>query len=165
MRQSLWWVAAVLVVAAVVVGRLFFLDVMRVTSGSMEPTVCGGDVVLTGRLAPDVPLAGGDIVVFTNPEDGSDSLKRVVALPGQVVTMEDGQLVVDGVAVDEPYVDLSTIDGVYFGPKTVPPGGVFLMGDNRELSIDSRQYGAVDRMAVHDRMLTRIPVGSCADRR
>jgi signal peptidase I len=113
-------------------------------------------MLIVRKLNSGTPLAGGDIVVFSNPDNGSDTVKRVVGLPGQRVGIADAQLMVDGRAVDEPYVDLASIDGVYFGPVTVPPGTVFVMGDNRELSIDSRSFGALPREAVHDKLWLRL---------
>ena len=67
----------------------------------------------------------------------------MVALAGQSVEIADAVLKVDGRRVKEPYVNSASIDGVYFGPVTVPEGTVFLMGDDREVSVDSRAYGPV----------------------
>jgi signal peptidase I len=66
-----------------------------------------------------------------------------VALAGQTVGLEDGELVVDSAVRHEPQVDVSRIDGSYFGPVTVPPDAVFVLGDNRAESIDSRIYGPI----------------------
>jgi signal peptidase I len=95
----------------------------------------------------------GDVVVFTSPDDGADTVKRVVALGGQTVSLDDAVLHVDGVAVDEPQVDLSRIDGTWFGPVTVPDGSVFVMGDSRGVSIDSRTYGAVPLDDIEGRVV------------
>jgi signal peptidase I len=136
-------VAVVVLVAGVATARLTVFDPVRVTSGSMAPTVCTGDVVVVDHLAPRRGVEVDDIVTFPSPTDGSEQIKRVVAVGGQQVAIEDAQLVVDGRAVEEPYVDLASIDAVYFGPLTVPEGTVFLLGDERELSIDSRAFGPV----------------------
>jgi signal peptidase I len=143
-------------VAAVVTGRLTVCDVVRVSSGSMAPTVCTGDLVVIDHLAPRRGVAVDDIVTFPSPAEGTEQIKRVVAVAGQQVAIADAQLVVDGRAVDEPYVDAATIDGVYFGPVLVPEGTVFVMGDARELSVDSRAFGPVPLDAVDGRFSGRL---------
>ena len=150
--------AVCLALAAVVVIRTQFLDTASVSSDSMAPTVCTGDTVLLARLhggdtqAVDV----GDIVTFPSPQDGTPTIKRVVAVGGQRVAIRDAELIVDEQWVDEPYVDHASIDGVYFGPVTVPAGSVFVMGDHRETSIDSRAYGPIRTADIDGRMLLRI---------
>lgn len=150
---------AVGLVLVVVVGlRLLALDVVRVASTSMRPTLCEGDalVVLTPRAGRRAGV--GDLVTFRQP-DGVAAVKRVVASAGQVVEVRDAVLHVDGRAVREDYVDLRTVDGSYFGPVAVPPDSVFVMGDDRETSIDSRDYGAVPRSAVRGTVLLRLGGG------
>jgi len=150
--------AVCLALAAVVVIRTQFLDTASVSSDSMAPTVCTGDTVLLARLhggdtqAVDV----GDIVTFPSPQDGTPTIKRVVAVGGQRVAIRDAELVVDEQVVGEPYVDHASIDGVYFGPVTVPAGTVFVMGDHRETSIDSRVYGPIRTADIEGRLLLRI---------
>ena len=133
------------------------VEPMRVTSGSMNPTLEVGDHIiidkLTGRWRPP---GIGDLVVFPEPEGGALVVKRVVALGGQSVALEDGVLDVDGVAQHEPLVDRRGVDSVYFGPVTVPVGSVFVLGDNRGESIDSRTYGAVRVDDLVGRVVLRL---------
>ena len=144
------------VVTGVVTARLTVCEPLRVSSGSMSPTVCTGDVVLMNRWHPGRGLEVDDIVTFASPTDGSEQIKRVVAVGGQKVAIADALLEVDDEAVEEPYVDHATIDGVYFGPVVVPEGSVFVMGDNRELSIDSRAFGPLPIDAVDGRLATTL---------
>ena len=100
--------------------RTQLLDTVSVSSDSMAPTVCSGDTVLLTRLHGADSVRINDIVTFANPQDSGDAIKRVIATAGQQVALRDAVLVVDGQPVDEPYVDHSSIDGVYFGPVVVP---------------------------------------------
>ena len=99
------------------------LEPLRVTSQSMSPTLDSGDQVLVDKLtgrwrAPAV----GDVVVFRDPVGDALVVKRVVALAGQTVGLEDGELVVDSTVRHEPQVDVSRIDSTYFGPVTGATG-------------------------------------------
>jgi signal peptidase I len=140
------------VVGLVVALRVFVAEPMRVPTGSMQPTLRPGDHVLLEKLGA---ADRGDLVVFTR-RDGDLFLKRVVAVSGDEVGIEDGYLVVNGHTVEEPYVDHRVLDGVYFGPVTVPPGSVFMMGDNRADSVDSRTFGPVRRDTIVGRVMVRI---------
>jgi signal peptidase I len=109
-----------------------------------------------------------DVVVVPHPETGDLLVKRAVGLGGDRVAIEDGVLVVDGLVVCEPSIDPARQDGVWFGPVTVPAGEVFLMGDDRESSIDSRDFGPVPVADVVGRVGVRVwpapgrlPVDSC----
>jgi len=130
------------------------LEPLRVSSSSMNPTLAAGDQVLVEKLTGHwrAPVVG-DIVVFRDPGGHELVVKRVVALGGQTVGLEDGELVVDGTVRHEPQVDVSRIDSTYFGPVTVPWDAVFVMGDNRSESIDSRTYGPVRRSDVVGRVV------------
>jgi signal peptidase I len=145
--------ALLLVVAAAVVVRSLWLDSVTISSGSMAPTVCTGDLVLLVRMHGDEAARIDDIVTFPSPQDGGQVIKRVVAVAGQSVVIKDAQLFVDGRAVDEPYVDHASIDGVYTATVIVPDHSVFVMGDNRENSIDSRSYGPIPTSIIDGRML------------
>lgn len=130
------------------------VEPLKVSSVSMSPTLEAGDQVIVDKVSLRWnPPAVGDLVVFRDPEHGQLVVKRVVALGGQTVALEDGGLLVDGVAPVEPQVDLKGIDWMYFGPVTVPPDSVFVLGDNRFESIDSRTYGALPLQDLVGRVL------------
>ncbi len=142
---------------AVLLVRGTALEPRVVTSPSMEPTLSVGSTVLVDKLSLRWrEIAVDDVVVFTSPEDGHDAVKRVVAVEGQTVALRDAVLHVDGVAVHEPQVDLSRIDGTWFGPVTVGEDAVFVMGDARSTSIDSRIYGDVALAAVKGRVVGEL---------
>ena len=126
---------------------------VRISSGSMAPTLLEGDRVLVTRAGTP---GRGALVTFSSPADGVLTLKRVVAIAGDRVAIEDAALVVNGRRVAEPYVDAARIDGLYFGPVTVPAGTVFVLGDRRAGSIDSRAYGAIPAARVEGRVLVRL---------
>lgn len=154
MRPFVAGAAVLFVIAAAVVVRTQWLDTVTVSSGSMAPTVCTGDTVLLLRLHGDGSARVDDIVTFPSPQDGGQVIKRVVAVAGQSVVIKDAQLFVDGHAVAEPYVDHASIVGVYTATVIVPDGSVFVMGDNREVSIDSRAYGPIPTSIIDGRLLS-----------
>jgi len=131
-------VLVVLGTAASVDG-LLPVQLVRVDAESMAPTLGSGDLLLVNR-ASDSP-ARSDVVAVQ--VDGELLVKRVVAVGGDQVSIEDGVLVVDGTAACGPVPDGAPMDGVYFGPVDVPAGEVFLLGDNAASSIDSRAFGTV----------------------
>jgi len=170
-RRSFWKELPILILVALVVAILiktFLVQVFSIPSGSMEPTLRPGDRVMVNKLAYRFgEPARGDLVVFQNPlvpsDDGSivgsvvrhvaeslgisspdDALiKRIVALEGETLEMVDGDLFVDGVQIDEPYIADENWDNTDFGPITVPADHVFVMGDNRRNSKDGRVFGPV----------------------
>jgi len=147
-------VGLLILFGVVVLIRSFLVSWYPVVSESMAPTVDRGDIVIvdkfTWRLSD---LDRGEVVTFTLPNNDDPLIKRVVGLPGDRISIEDAILRVNGVEVPEPYVDHRRVDGLYFGPVVVPPDHVFLLGDNRFASIDSRDYGAVPVEAVTGRYL------------
>jgi signal peptidase I len=149
-------------VLLVLVGLLFLLRAtvatpVRVASASMEPTFDAGDVVLVGQQPPDLEdLGHGDLVTFVSPEDGRRTIKRVIGLPGDSLVIKDSVLYVNDRVVDEPYVDHALIDAYYSRTYTVPDGKVFLLGDNRGNSVDSRDYGAVPVGDLLGRVIVRV---------
>lgn len=153
--------AALLLAAAVLLLRAFVATPVHIASESMAPTYDAGDVVLVSQQPPPLAdLERGELVTFRSPEGGRSALKRVIGLPGDQVVILDSVLHVNGRPVEEPYVDRALIDGYYSQAYTVPEDSVFVLGDNRGNSIDSRDYGAVPADALLGRVLARLwPVG------
>ena len=113
---------------------------VRVDGFSMVPTLQNGEYILVNRLAYKTGQpARGDIIVFSLPADnGQDLIKRVIGLPGETVHVSDGSVTINGVKLKETYI---AQDPLYFGDWTVPEGYLFVLGDNRNDSRDSHQWG------------------------
>ena len=118
-------------------------------SSSMEPTIHKDDVVFVTYFSDDSQRSAvvrGDVVVYEVP--GSDNppyLKRVVALGGDTVELRNARLLINGAPIEEPYASYSGQASTSFGPVTVPEDHVFIMGDNRDMSIDSRDHGSIHK--------------------
>jgi signal peptidase I len=133
---------AVLLLVGSVVGVLP-VRLMRVGSASMAPTISPGDLLVVHSWGSPARM---DVVAV----DAGDEVlvKRVAAVGGDRVAIEDGVLVVDGAPVCETAADPRALDGVWIGPLTVPPGELFLLGDNRGDSVDSRTFGTLPEAHV-----------------
>ncbi|TRW43066.1 signal peptidase I [Georgenia yuyongxinii] len=149
--------AAAAVVLLALLVRQFVITWYPVVSDSMAPTVSTGSHVVVDKLGWRLGgLQHGDVVVLTSPADGTLLVKRVVGRAGDEVRIDDAILVVNDRPLEEPYVDHSRIDATYFGPVTVPADHVFVMGDNRFGSIDSRVFGPVPLPDVVGRVITDL---------
>lgn len=150
-------IIVLLVVAALVLlGLRLVAEPMRVSSDSMSPTYSVGDEVLIEKVSPKAREPDrGAVVVFRRPDGEELMIKRVVALGDQTVAIRDGVLTVDGQRPSEPYV-AHIVAGSYFGPVRVPDGTVFVLGDRRLGSVDSRTFGAVPIDDVIGRVVLRI---------
>ena len=161
LRNVVEWVviaAGALLVAFVI--KTFLLQAFYIPSLSMAPTLKVNDRVLVNKLSYDLhEVNRGDLIVFESPpNEGSetkDLIKRVIGLPGETVESRDGLMVVNGQVIKEPYLD----DGVMTGAlekTTVPPNHVWVMGDNRANSRDSRFFGAVPESLIIGRAFVRV---------
>lgn len=163
LKKELWEWAKAIFFAAVIVFIVFkfIIQVVTVNGISMEPTLEERDRLVISNLfyTPET----GDIVVLSDKTGLDEALiKRIIALPGQTVDInENGEVLVDGKILSEPYIaELIQEDhrGDMEYPVTVPEGKIFVMGDNRNHSTDSRysSVGLVDEKEVLGRVIFRL---------
>lgn len=157
------WLAELLIMVAIAfllaTGiRTFIVQPYVVPTGSMIPTIELQDRVIANKFIYrfDEP-APGEIVVLDDPTGNVQTLiKRVIATEGQTVNLVDGQVVVDGVVLDEPYTHgLPTLPMTLEMPYTIPEDCVWLMGDNRTNSADSRVFGPVSLSEIRGKAIFR----------
>ena len=141
-----------IVIVAIGLATLFTRFVMQpyeIPSGSMEQTNEVGDRVFSEKVSY---MFGDPVITFEDPADSERVLiKRVIATGGQTVDLRDGVVYVDGVPLDEPYTQGKPSNDLNSGityPYTVPEGHVWVMGDNRTNSADSRAFGAIPLESV-----------------
>jgi signal peptidase I len=115
---------------------------IRVDGLSMEPTLFSGEYVLVNRLSYKLgDPTYGDIIIFHFPRNPQQEyIKRIIGLAGDEVQVRDGQVYVNDILVDEPYINAAP---AYSGTWTVPEGSLFVLGDNRNNSNDSHDWGWV----------------------
>lgn len=146
-------IVEIVIIVAVAIGLAtlvthFVIQPYEIPSGSMENTIEVGDRVFSEKVsyAFNDPQRG-DIITFTDPSDPDRVLiKRVVATEGQTVELINGLVYVDGEPLNEPYTQGKPSEDLNSGityPYTVPEGYVWVMGDNRTNSADSRAFGAI----------------------
>jgi signal peptidase I len=174
-----------LAVVIAIVLRAFVAQAFRIPSASMEPQLLVGDRVVVSRLAYRVhDPRRGDIIVFDCPPaagcddeehdalpvraakalgeallirqpDTEEFIKRVIGLPGDVVEGHDGFVFVNGSVLLEPYLPKGTVTSD-FGPVTVEKGRLWVMGDNRGNSADSRVFGQIEQRTIVGRAIVRV---------
>jgi signal peptidase I len=143
-----WGAILVVAVVAAILIRSFVVQPFFIPSGSMEPTLKIGDRVLVNKLSYDVhSVHRGDVVVFNKPANDyspgvKDLIKRVIGLPGETITAQNGEVDINGRPLHESWLARGTFTQ-NFGPVVIPPGRYFMMGDNRGDSADSRVFGPV----------------------
>lgn len=169
MKQSKFWEYTKAIITALILAliiRAFVVQAFKIPSGSMLPTLLIGDHILVNKFiyGTKIPFTDkrilqftkpqrGDIVVFRYPEDPDrDFIKRIVAIEGDIIGGMNKKVVLNREILKEPYIqhtdnsnnigDILQRDN--FGPYLVPKGKVFVMGDNRDQSYDSRFWGYLD---------------------
>ena len=162
--------AIILAVVIALFIRTFVIQAYKIPSGSMKPTLLIGDHILVSKFNYGIKLPflrttlipvgapqRGDIVVFIYPEDRSkDFIKRLIGVPGDTIEIRNKKIFINGLPYSDKhgvYVDNFIIPGAVqprdnFGPVTVPEGSLFVMGDNRDESYDSRFWGFVSNKDV-----------------
>ena len=144
--------ALIIAVLLALVIRTFVVQAFKIPSGSMLATLQIGDHILVNKfLYYFTGPQRGDVIVFKYPQDESrDFIKRVIGLPGETIDVIGKEVLVNGVPLREPYAvygDLPSLRGMErerLGPLVVPPGRLFVMGDNRDHSMDSRVWGFLE---------------------
>jgi signal peptidase I len=177
-KSTRWIIELVgVVVVALVVAvllRTFVIATYSIPSGSMEPTLQIGDRIVVNKLSYDLHgVDRGNIIVFSTPpkEDCAgppvaDLVKRVIGLPGETISLSGGNVIIDGRLLAEPWLPASQQGRTYPGPSPaafslhhayrVPNGDVYVMGDNRTLSCDSRFWGPIAESTIVGKVDLRI---------
>ena len=134
---------------------------IRVAGHSMEPTLIENDLLLVSRRFPDRGRpARGDIVLFHDPLMGVDDIKRVCGLPGELVELVGGALIIDGASLNEPYASARASGGTNRAAWSLSEDEYIVLGDNRDDSRDSRAFGPVHRSVIVGRAWRRYgPAG------
>jgi signal peptidase I len=173
LRENIEAILVAIVLALFI--RTFVIQAFKIPSGSMKETLKIGDHILVNKFIYGVKMPflqttiipvkdpkRGDIVVFKFPEDpGKDFIKRVVGVAGDVIEIRDKQVYLNskvlnhdyGIHTDSYIFPASVQPRDNFGPVVVPPHSIFVMGDNRDQSYDSRFWGFVDLKAVKGKAL------------
>ena len=164
-RTALEWLGVIgggIAIALLV--EAFLIQAFWIPSPSMEPTLDVGDRVLVNKLSYKFhDVNRGDVVVFERPPGAStgqngeikDLIKRVIAVGGDTVEAKEGNVYVNGEQIDEDYLEPGTpTDNLPL--TTIPEGQVFVMGDNRTNSEDSRIFGPIDEDAIVGRAFIRV---------
>lgn len=159
-----WVLTIAIAIAAVFLIKAFVVNPYRIPSSSMEPTLhCAregqgcearfNDRVIANRFIYHFrDPKRGDIVVFNPPPQvvqacgaGGTYVKRIVGLPGETIAVEGGFVYIDGKKLDESYIEPERRGGPEHAPQEIPADEYFMMGDNRQMSCDSRRWGFVPR--------------------
>jgi len=155
-RRVLVEILQTIILALVLFFAINFVSArIRVDGSSMQPTFHNGDYVIVNRLAYQWgELQRGDVVVFPYPLDPEDDyIKRVIGLPGDRVAVYGGDVYVNGQRIEEPYVKSRTKGDM--AELIVPEGYVYVLGDNRNASSDSRRWGPLAIEAILGKAIFR----------
>lgn len=151
-------------VETVVLALILFLVIRqvvqnyRIESHSMEPNFYEGEFVLVNKLAYRLGEPHrGEVLVFHNPDNtDEDYIKRIIGLPGDQVEVVGDSILINGQELPQPFVHNLNPEGTYFGPVVVPENSLFVMGDNRPRSSDSRAIGAIPEDLVVGKAWLRV---------
>ncbi|MGH7405741.1 MAG: signal peptidase I [Candidatus Methylomirabilales bacterium] len=144
--------------------KAFLAQAYRIPSGGMLPTLLIGDHILVEKFGPrSASLARGDVIVFPYPHDEDrDFIMRIVGLPGEVLEIREDQVYINDRPLSEPYAIYKDprrsrsprSSGNSYGPVTIPQGKLFVLGDNRDQSQDSRHWGLLDMEKIGGKVRT-----------
>lgn len=151
--------ACLILAAAVTCSPLMDLHAVKVVGAAMLPTLKDGDKIFVDKKFDK--LERGDIVIFYFPDDPKMSyIKRIVALPNDVIEINEGNVVINGTPLAEPYVDPKlNLAQRSLEKTTLPADYYFVMGDNRDNSADSRFWGPLHRKFIYGKYVKKYSSG------
>ncbi len=154
------WIRSILIALVLaLLTRATVVQAFRIPTTSMEDTLLRGDFLLANKFiyGAKIPFTDirlpkirepkrGDIIVFRHPTEKKDFIKRCIGVPGDTIEIRNDIVYVNGKPLDEPYKKLDGLPRASsnFGPIVVPEGHLFMLGDNRHNSYDSREWGPLD---------------------
>jgi len=153
-------IAVALVFIAITGIRGYVLEPTKVVSISMAPSLTEGDLLIVDKISPALfGVKPGDIVVVRNSE-GNRIVKRVSAIAGQTFEIYDSRVIINEEEVPEPYVKAYNPSGLFHASLKVPEGEIFLLGDNRIHSLDSRTFGTLPVSSIIGKVVMAVPLGN-----
>jgi len=169
-KELLSWIKAIAIAILVaIIVRNFIFAPIQVHGESMLPNLENGDRIIINKFGGDSKYDHFDIVVFDAPASPEKYVKRIIGIPGDRIEMENDLLYINGKAFDEPYLDFgetemsnkSSLTGNFTleeltGEEVVPEGYVFVLGDNRQDSLDSRFFGFLPIEDINGEVILRI---------
>jgi len=162
-RWAVEWAIVLVVALAVALGvRAYVVQTFFIPSASMEPTLLIGDRIIVDKLSYHLhDVHRGDIVVFGRPPGEAalninDLVKRVIGLPGETISSQGDNVLINGHVLKEPWLTKGTKLGPPITPFVIPANDYFVMGDNRSDSQDSRFFGPIPRSLIVGRVVMRI---------
>lgn len=150
----LLWGLPLLIMPGFIFSYLFLIQPNEVKGDAMAPNFKNGEFFITDKIYYKFHQPQrGDVVIFTSPKSTDiEYIKRIIAVPGEQITIYGGKVYINKVELKEPYLPENTLTSIYPGgfakedkPMTVPMGYYFVLGDNREKSSDSREFGVVPK--------------------
>lgn len=152
-----WTFSLVIALGVALLFQNYAYSQTKVEMNSMQNTLFEGQRLIEDKIQYRFSEPKrGDIIIINGPESDRRLVKRVIALPGETIDIRDGEVYIDGVKLKEPYAKGTTSANGLAMPYTVPEGKVFAMGDNREVSLDSRELGPIAFDSVEGKVIFRI---------
>lgn len=144
LKEIISWILTFLIAFALAfLIRTFIFEPYKVQMSSMNPTLYENDLIIVNKFIFRFrEPKRGEVVIFKPPYGDKDYIKRVIGLPKEVIEIKDGFVYIDGKKLIEPYIKNSTLGNL--PPLEIPEGKIFVLGDNRGNSLDSREFGPIE---------------------
>lgn len=162
-RETMEWVKSIVIALVLALFiKAFFIQAYKIPTGSMEPTIMPGDKVFGNRIVYRFKKPErGNIIAFVPWQEAREAqeieasfLKRIIAVGGDTVEIRGGLVYVNGMALDEPYIKEPPVSRLSY--LKVPEGDIFVMGDNRNNSSDSRRFGTISAKNIQAKAFFRF---------